>query len=577
MKKLWPFVRPHKWNLVLILFFGFLMSATTVGLLPFVKFFFDEVLEKKNVELKYIIPLAFPAIYLVHGAARFFHLYFLKITGERIIANVRLALQEKFMHLNLSFHGKYEAGSGGLLSRILNDMVIVQWGLNIFADIVREPITAIGLLVGMFYLDWKLTLCILLVAPLIAVTLKQLSKSIRKYSHMQQSTMEDVTSVLKETLDGVRVIQSFSLESELRRRLDVVLTDYLSHRRKIIVREEIAGPISEVVGAWVFAAICMYMADQIIGGKSSTGTFLAFVGAAALFQPPIKKLQDAYIRLQQTFAATARLFEILDDPNEVPRSEKNLPFPKDWKQIEFRNVSFSYDQRPILKNINITIQRGEVVALVGESGSGKSTLVNLLERFFEPVTGQIFIGGVLIGDINLHELRKNIALVTQDVFLFKDTIARNIQSGDFERFSKETSHVEKVVESVSQSANAHDFIRNMTNGFQTDVGERGSKLSGGEKQRVSIARAFYKDAPILILDEATSALDSTSEVEVQKGLDHLMSGRTAFVIAHRLATVSKADRIVVLKNGEIVEQGAHQDLLTKKGQYFQFYQLQTLR
>jgi subfamily B ATP-binding cassette protein MsbA len=577
MKKLWPYIKPYRLNIFLILFFGLLMSASTIGTLPFVKYLFDEVFEKKNQELKYIIPLAFPLIYIFHGASRFVHLYYLKLTGEKVIADLRLALQAKFMSLNLTFHGKYEAGSGGLMSRLLNDMVIVQWGLNIFADIVREPITALGLIVSMFYLDWKLTCCILVVSPLVLWSMKQLARSIRKYSHMQQSTMEDVTSVLKETLDGVRVIQSFGLELELKRRLGLTLTDYLEHRRKIIVREEVAGPISEVIGSVVFAAICMYMADQIIGGHSSTGTFMSFVAAVALFQPPVKKLQDAYIRLQQTFAATARLFEILDDPNEVPKSHKNLDFPETWSEIEFKNVSFSYDQRPILKSINLKIKRGEIIALVGESGSGKSTLVNLVERFFEPGSGQILIGGIPIGDIKLSELRKKVALVTQDVFLFKDSISRNIQSGDFDRFSNDEKQVEKTVESVAQSANAFDFIQNASDGFSTDVGERGSKLSGGEKQRVSIARALYKDAPILILDEATSALDSASEVEVQKGLDRLMTGRTAFVIAHRLATVSKADRIVVLKNGEIVEQGKHEDLLAEKGQYYQFYQLQTLR
>lgn len=570
LKKLWPYVREHRASVALIIVFGFVMSASIIGTVPFVKMLFDDVFSGKKSEMKILIPLSFVGLYFLHGSARFIHMYLLKMTGERLIAGIRLDLQQKFMRLNLTFHGRYEAGSGGLLSRILNDMVVVQWGLQILADIAREPLTAVGLLIGMFYLDWKLTLSIIVIAPIIGTILKQLARSIRKYSHHQQESMEDITSVLKETLDGVRVIQSFSLEKEMGQRLDKTLKDYLTHRAKIIAREEVAGPISEFIGSIVFAMICVYMADQIIGGQSSTGTFMSFVAALAQFQPPIKKLQDAYIRLQQTVAATHRLFEILEDKNEVPQSKSNKKFPLDFNEVRFANVSFAYDQRPILKDINLSVKRGEVVALVGESGSGKSTLVNLIERFFEPTRGSILIGNTPIDEIDLMDLRRHVALVTQDVFLFNESIERNIQAGDFER--KDGS-----AQDCARSANAFDFISATEEGFQTLAGDRGARLSGGERQRISIARALYKDAPILILDEATSALDSASEVEVQKGLDRLMKGRTVFVIAHRLSTVVNADRILVLKEGQIVEQGRHADLLSQQGQYFNFYKLQTMR
>lgn len=570
LKKLWVYVRPYKGSISLVILMGFIMSGSIIATVPFVKMLFDDVFTKKNAELKYIVPAAFVGLYFIHGFARYFHMYFLKMTGERLIASIRMDLQQKFMRLNLTFHGKYEAGSGGLLSRILNDMVVVQWGLQILADIVREPLTVVGLLVGMFYMDWQLTSAIIVVAPIIAWILKQLARSIRKYSHHQQSSMEDITSVLKETLDGVRVIQSFNLEKEMGKRLDKTLQNYLSHRSKIIAREEFAGPISEFIGSIVFGLICVYMADQIIGGQSSTGTFLSFIAALGQFQPPIKKLQDAYIRLQQTIAATNRLFEILEDTNEVPQSKSHGAFPKTFNEVRFDNVSFAYNERLTLKNINLTVKKGEVIALVGESGSGKSTLVNLLGRFFEPTHGKILIGGVSIDEIELKDLRKNIALVTQDVFLFNESIDRNIQAGDFDRANGST-------QDSARSANAYDFIMNTEKGFQTLAGDRGARLSGGERQRISIARAVYKDAPILILDEATSALDSASEVEVQKGLDRLMKGRTVFVIAHRLSTVVNADRILVLKDGQIVEQGRHEDLLSKQGPYSNFYRLQTMR
>jgi ATP-binding cassette subfamily B protein/subfamily B ATP-binding cassette protein MsbA len=359
----------------------------------------------------------------------------------------------------------------------------------------------------------------------------------------------------------------------MERRLDVTLDKYLDHRSKIIAREEIAGPVSEFVGALIFAGISIYIADQIIGGQASIGTFLSFIAAVGQFSPPVKKLQDAYIRLQPTVAATQRLFAILEDESEVPQSKSLAPFPEKFSDIRFENVSFAYkkgSKASTLSNINLTVRRGEIVALVGESGSGKSTLVNLLERFFDPTVGRISVGGIPIDEIDLKELRRNIALVTQDVFLFNESIERNIRAGDLGRAGGS-------VEECARSANALEFIQNTESGFQTSAGDRGARLSGGERQRISIARALYKDAPILILDEATSALDSASEVEVQKGLDRLMRDRTVFVIAHRLSTVVNADRILVLKDGKIVEQGRHDELLDRRGPYYNFYQLQAMR
>jgi len=285
--------------------------------------------------------------------------------------------------------------------------------------------------------------------------------------------------------------------------------------------------------------------------------------------PPVKKLQESYVRIQETIVAADRAYSILENPGEVPQAESTKPFPKDWKTITYQNVNFSYGAERILKNVNLTIHRGEMVAFVGSSGSGKSTMVNLLERFFDPTQGEILIDQTPIREINLKDLRANIALVTQDVFLFSDSIERNIWAGDFSK-SKDG------VIPAAQSANAHGFIMRTPKGYQNQVGDRGNLLSGGEKQRISIARAIFKDAPLLILDEATSALDSQSEVEVQKGLDHLMQGKTALVIAHRLSTVAKAHKIVVMRAGEIVEIGTHQSLLQNAGEYHSLHQLQKL-
>ena len=271
--------------------------------------------------------------------------------------------------------------------------------------------------------------------------------------------------------------------------------------------------------------------------------------------------------MQQTSVAIDRIYSTLDDPNEVPIAAGAKPFPKDWQTIEFKDVSFQYGDKAVLKNLNIQIRRGQVMALVGESGSGKSTIINLLMRFFDATSGQITIGGTPIEDIDLNDLRQNIAMVSQDVFLFNDSVAYNIRTGDMTQ--------SKEVAAVSRSANAHNFIERLDDKYETRVGDRGNLFSGGEKQRISIARAFYKDAPLLILDEATSALDSISEIEVQKGLDLLMKGRTAIVIAHRLSTITNADIILVLKDGKIVEQGSHKDLLLLAGEYKKYFLLQS--
>jgi ATP-binding cassette subfamily B protein/subfamily B ATP-binding cassette protein MsbA len=327
------------------------------------------------------------------------------------------------------------------------------------------------------------------------------------------------------------------------------------------------GPVSELIATLLILGVLLYISTEIGSGRASMGSFITYVSSLIGLNMPLKKFQESYVRIQEVIVSAQRVYSIVDNPNIVSESGKNLPFPKAWTLIEYKDVSFAYGKELILKNINLTIRRGERLALVGESGSGKSTIVNLLERFFDASSGEILIDGINILDINLQDLRKNIALVNQDVFLFSDSIEKNIQAGDFERQLSD-------VPAMAKHANAHDFIMRMPEGYQSLVGDRGNLLSGGEKQRISIARALFKNAPILILDEATSALDTSSEIEVQKGLDYLMEGRTALIIAHRLSTIQTADKILVLKSGQIVEIGTHQQLLDSKGEYHRFYSLQ---
>lgn len=557
---------PHKKTLIVIAITGIILSLCQVGMTAQIKYLGDSL---QNKDLDQLLKVAgiIVALSLVGGICRYFHIYLMNYTGELVVQNMRHNLQKKFMSLSISFHNTFASGSGGLMSRILNDLVVIQHGLRMFADFFREPLSLISLIGLLFWFNWRLTLIIILVLPLILLFLRQMSRTIKTHSIKGQEDLETITGTIKESLDGVRVIQSFNLENEMSSRFVRESEGYLFSRKKIHQRVEISSPVSEFVVTLTVLGITVFIGYEIANGRSTYGDFLGYIGALLGLSAPVKKLQESYVRIQETIVASRRAFSLIDDPSEVPQLESHKPFPLNWKTITYRNVSFAYGTEMILKNVNLTINRGEMMAFVGASGSGKSTIVNLLERFFDPSQGEILIDDTPITHINLKDLRKHIALVTQDVFLFSDTIERNIWAGDF-------SKPKEQVEAAAKVANAHNFIMRNPKGYQNRVGDRGGLLSGGEKQRVSIARALYKDAPILILDEATSALDSASEIEVQKGLDQLMEGRTSLVIAHRLSTIAKADRIIVMKSGEIVETGTHQSLLEARGEYHNLYELQ---
>lgn len=565
--KLLKEIKPYKKMLAVIAITGILYSSAFAKLIMNLKHINDSFQTGDSSKVAQV-GLFTMGLALVVAVSRYYHIFTMNYLSEIVVNNLRLRLQKKFMNLNLSFHTTYSAGSGGLISRIINDIRTIQDGLRMVADFFREPLLAIYLLFNLFYLNWRLTLAILILLPLILVFLKQISKSLRKYVHWGQENLEKMTSTIKESLDGVRIIQSYNLESELSKKLTAESTNYLDIRKKMHARIEVMSPIVEFIATAVIISIFFYFSGEIAKGTITTGDVLAYIGSLMAINQPIKKLQESYVRIQETIVASQRVHSILDNPSEVPQQGKNLPFPSNWEKITYKNVSFAYGNEQILKDISFEILRGEQIAFVGESGSGKSTIVNLLERFYDPTAGQILIDDINIIDINLKELRENIALVSQDVFLFNDTIERNIAAG------KPVKNSSDIIASA-QAANAHSFIQKTAQQYQTLVGDRGSLLSGGEKQRLSIARAFYKNSPILILDEATSALDSASEQEVQKGLEKLTEGRTSFVIAHRLSTIQNVDKIFVLKSGRIAEIGKHSDLISHQGEYFKFFNLQT--
>lgn len=575
LKRLKPELLPHRSRLLKILFWGLIMSACAGAIPELIRHLVDRVFaEKRETELL-IIPAAFFLIWLVQSYARFQHLFWVKYTADLVVVSLRKTLLDKYLKLSPSALSQFATGSGGLMSRMLNDINVVHSGVTIVADLFREPFFLVFLVINMVRVDWQLTLFSALGLPLVAYVLNRIKKSLRKHSYKNQSVMEDLTLTLKETLDGSRIIQSFNLEGEMRGRFNKQIDSFLNSRRKIIAREEMAGPITETIAVFIFAILIYYVGRQIFEGQFTIGQFTQYLTAMGMAQKPIKKIQDAMVKIQQTVVAMDRLDQVLKSESQVPQVARPKPFPRDWQRISFTNVCFSYassaegsQAEPVLRKLNLVVKKGEIVALVGESGSGKSTLVNLLQRFYDPTDGDISIDGVSLREMDLVELRKNIALVSQEVFLFSDTIERNIHSGDF---SKPASQVEVA----AKLANAHGFISRSPEGYLTLLGDRGSRVSGGEKQRISIARAIVKDAPILVLDEATSALDSASELEVQKGLDQLIEGKTAFIVAHRLSTIRKAHRILVLKQGEVIEMGDHDSLVKQGGEYSRFHQMQS--
>ncbi|OYZ18259.1 MAG: ABC transporter [Bdellovibrio sp. 28-41-41] len=559
-------VKQYRPQLIIIAVTGILYSAVYARLALILKDINDSFQSGDQNKVAQVGMIALGMAIVVAGC-RYLHIFTMNVVAEMITNQYRLQLQKKFMDLNLKFHGQYVSGSGGLLSRIINDIKVIQDGLRMIADLFREPLLALLLLGNLFYLNWRLTMAILILLPAVLIFLKQISRSLRKYVLFGQENLERITSVIKESIDGVRIIQSFNLEQIMQSKLRAQTDEYLQIRKKVHSRIEIMGPVTELLATAIILAIFFYFSVEVAKGNTTTGAVLAYITSMLMINQPIKKLQESYVRIQETIVAAERVYEILDNNEVVLDPEQPKPFPKDWKSIHFKNVSFQYGQEKILDNIDFSIHRGQSIALVGESGSGKSTIVNLLERFYEPNQGQVLFDSTNILDCSLKELRSQIALVSQDVFLFSDSVISNIRSGN-------PSASDDVIYEKSKRANAHTFIGRLTEGYNSRVGDRGSLLSGGEKQRISMARAFVKDAPLLILDEATSALDSSSEREVQAGIEALMENRTSLIIAHRLSTVQNCDCIYVLRKGKIVESGTHQELLAKKGDYYRFYQIQ---
>jgi subfamily B ATP-binding cassette protein MsbA len=454
------------------------------------------------------------------------------------------------------------------MSRITNDVSYIQGAVSeAVTALLKDSFTLVCLVFVIFYRDWQLAIIAMFVFPLAVYPIAKFGQKMRQIATRTQVTMGSLTTLLQETISGTRIVKAFSMEEYENRRFSGENERLFRLNLKAVSINAISSPLMEFLGGLGISAIIFYGGYQVIHGYSTPGTFFSFLTALIMLYEPVKRLTNVNNTIQQGIAGAQRVFGIIDLVPEIRNRPDALTLPPIAREIEICDVNFRYEETPVLRNIRLKIRAGEVVAFVGMSGGGKTTLVNLIPRFYDVTEGAILIDGRDIRDVTVESLRGQIAIVTQQTILFNDTVRNNIAYGDIAR-------TEEEIVAAAKAANAHDFILRLPQGYDTFIGEMGTKLSGGEKQRISIARALLKNAPILILDEATSSLDSEAEIEVQDALENLMKGRTTLVIAHRLSTIRNADRIIVLVNGEIREEGTHEHLLSCEGEYCRLYHMQ---
>lgn len=493
--------------------------------------------------------------------------YLMAHVEQGIVKHFRDRMYEHLHALSLSYFHQHQTGH--LISRVVNDVTLLNEAVNAsLINLIRDPLMLMVYLGLLLILSWKLTLAVVMVLPFGGWLVTLIGKKLRKHSLRSQERIADITSVLQETISGIRVVKAFAMEhfeiAKLRR-----ATDHFRRTRMKLTRiRRLASPATEFMGAAIGVIILWFGGRQVlIGGLLAPEEFMTFFITMFLMMQPLKSLGSVYSRIQVGIAAGKRIFDILDTPPKIRERKHAQAMDTVREEICYRNVWFAYNGEPILRDINLRVNVGEVLAIVGPSGAGKSTLVDLLPRFYDPTRGTITIDGVDLRDLRIADLRQAMGIVTQETILFNDTVRNNIAYGHPE------IEDERII-TAAQAANAHDFILSLPQGYETVIGDRGVKLSGGQRQRLAIARAILKNPPILIFDEATSALDSEAEQLVQEAIEHLMQGRTVFVIAHRLSTIQNAHRIIVMDEGWIVQEGVHETLITEKGLYQKLYRMQ---
>ncbi len=495
--------------------------------------------------------------------------FFMAFVQQSVIRDFRNRLFEKYQQLSLSYF--HHQRTGQLISRVTNDVVVLNETVDLgFNRLVTDSLTVLLLSAFLILLSWKLTLLAALVLPLVFGFIYLMGKKLRKYSARSQEKMADVNSILEEAVSNIRIVKAYAMEKFETGKFFAATGDFFKALVRMTRIRHLANPVSEILIAGAGIVILFFAGTRIIEGQGEldAGDFITFVIAMFSMIKPVKTLLSIHVKIQEGMAAAERIFSVIDAPITVKEPDNAADIKSFDSRIVFDDVSFSYNSStPVLTNISFEVKKGQVIALVGPSGAGKSTLFDLLPRFYDPTAGKITIDGIDIKNIKLNSLRGLLGIVTQETYLFNDTIRNNIAYG-----VKNVSTDE--IEQAARTANAHDFIAEFENGYETLVGNRGVRLSGGQRQRIAIARALLKNPQILIFDEATSALDSEAELLVQEAIDRLMSSRTTLVIAHRLSTIKHADRILVLGQGRLMESGTHDILIEKDGLYRRLYMMQ---
>ena len=563
------FLKPYLWPYFTIAVLCMVGFGATDGMLPFlVQRIIDDVFTRKDQAALTYLPLLILALFAFRGLMNFGQSYFNDYVGLRIINDVRNALNRHFQSLSVSFFYKHPTGT--LIARVNSDVQLLRYAItDAVASFMKDSVSLTALVVVAFLKDWVLATMAFVVFPASVLPVMRLSRRIKRFTRRGQIRTGTLTALLQESIQGNRIVKAFGMEGYEDQRFKEENWRLFKQSLRASRIKAVVAPSMEMLASFGIVGVVWYGGWSVVAGGRTQGEFMAFMAAMFLMYAPFKGLARTYTAVHQGLAGAERVFEILDEAPEIHDKPDAQVAPPFSQSIEFHNVSFGYKETPVLKSVNLKIEAGQMVALVGMSGVGKSTLVDLIPRFYDVREGRVTVDGVDVRDLTVSSLRGQIGIVTQHTFLFNDSIRNNIAYGEPGR------GMEDII-AAATAANAHDFISALPSGYDSVIGEMGMQLSGGQRQRLAIARALLKNAPILILDEATSSLDAESERSVQDALENLIAMRTTIVIAHRLSTIRKADRIVVMVDGTVAEEGTHEELLRKNGEYSRLYSIQAL-